>query len=345
MFKTKFDAMVKVHVAVLMLLCTVVKGNPLRAFNNPLNGKTIDLFLVAEESNSQMSNLEFGLLKTALNNIAIETNPVGSSPYFGVYFFGATTQLHVVAPFKTSSASMVKTYLDQKQYTMTQSNPSTLVSALTLVESDCALHCRQSVPRVTVVLSTAPSSSAEVAVRQLENNRGMIVIFVGIGSGANAAVVNQLASHPARFYALRVGSMYELVLSAQHIGSVAADVPRLLSINQPLSISSTTSGVYYIVQLNTFPYVTMNDTIVMFASNCPNCQVFGSLSEPNPISENTVPNLNFRSFYAGAGFPNTLYYFRIPRNTARFFVSLRSNGMSAVSILFDIFTLPEMLST
>jgi hypothetical protein len=171
----------------------------------------------------------------------------------------------------------------------------------------------------------------------------MTVIVVGIGFTASTSVLNRLASHPTRYYAVSVMSFYELILAASHIASVVSDVPRLLDPNNPLLIPSITSGIYYTVQLNTNPYTTTNNTIVMFASNCPTCAVYGSLSEPNPVSTNTVANSRRQNFFAASGYPNSMFYFRIPKNTGRFYVSLLGNGMANAYILFNVFSLPDMM--
>ncbi|CAF4763335.1 unnamed protein product, partial [Rotaria sp. Silwood2] len=43
----------------------------------------------------------------------------------------------------------------------------------------------------------------------------------------------------------------------------------------------------------------------MVASNCPGCSVYGSLSEPNPISDNTNENGKRQNFFAASGYPNS----------------------------------------
>ncbi|CAF2422376.1 unnamed protein product [Rotaria sp. Silwood2] len=119
--------------------------------------------------------MQLGLIKTAINNIVTELNPSGSSPQFSIYFYGAASTVSIVASVVTT-ASAVKTKLDQQQYTVTQSNPSTLSLALNTVDSYCQTYCRSAMPRVTVVISSIPDSSAEFTIRQLERNRGMTVI-------------------------------------------------------------------------------------------------------------------------------------------------------------------------
>jgi hypothetical protein len=343
MYNTKFGILMNAYVGVILLFFAGVNTNPLKAFTNPLNNKAVDLFVVVDEGNLYVNVMQLGLIKTALNNLAIELNPIGSSPNFGMFFYGATTSVNIAVPSRTTSASAVKAKLDQKQYSVTQSNPSTLVSALNTVSSQCYVYCRSGVARVTVVFSSTPDSLAEATIRQLERDGGMTVVVVGIGFSANTAVLNRLASHPTRFYAVPVMSFYELILATSHIASVISDVPRLLDNSNMLSISSVTNGIYYTVQLATHLYTTTNTTIVMFASNCLSCAVFGSLSEPNPISANTVANTIRHNFYAAPGYLNSLYYFAIPKNTSRFYVSMLGNGMGSANILCNVFSLPNMM--
>ncbi|CAF4326387.1 unnamed protein product, partial [Rotaria sp. Silwood2] len=236
--------------------------------------------------------------------MATELNPSGSNPLFGVFFYGARTAVNVVAPMVTTAAA-VKTKLDQQQYTVTQSNPSTLTLALDTVDSHCQSYCRSGVSRVIVIISSTPDSLAEARIRQLERNRGMTFIVVGVGVTGSTAALNRLASHPTRYYAVPVMSFFELILAASHISSVISDVPRLVDINSPLSIPSLVVNTYYTVQLNTYSFTTTNDTIIMVASNCPGCSVYGSLSEPNPISANTNQNSNRQNFFAASGYPNS----------------------------------------
>ncbi|CAF2989308.1 unnamed protein product, partial [Rotaria sp. Silwood2] len=312
--------MMKFYVIVVIIILFVeVEASQLRSFNNPLNGKSIDIFFVVDESNSKITNINFERLKTALKSIATELNPVGGSPCFGVYFFGATSSVRSIAPFPTCSITLLNTYLGQIQRAMAQPNPSSLVSALTSIESSCSISCRSNAPRVTIVFSHDPAPSAELAIRQLENNSGMTMMVVGIGSKATETIVEQLASYPPQYYAIHVASELELISTAQPIASFASNVPRLLGINQPLHTPSTSSAAYYTVQLNLLPYTKMNNKIIMFASNCPSCKVFGSLTEPNPVSDNTNQNANMRPFFAYSGYPNSKYYFRVPQNASRLF--------------------------
>ena len=316
----------------------------LRGFINPLNSKSIDLFLVVDERSTYSSILDFGLFKTTLKSMFSDLNPSGSSPYFGAYFFGATSSVQISVPFRTQTADAAKALIDIKQYPFLQSNPSTLSTALALVESDCSLYCRAGVPRVTIIFSGAPQFSNKPAILQLENNRGMTVMFVGIGSNASELLVNELASYPKQYYGVRVQSMHELTILSQHISSIASDVPRLISTNQPISISFTSPNVYYTVQLNLLPYTTQVDKIIMVASNCPQCRVYGSVLQPNPIFENTPEIAIGQPFYTAAGYPNTIFYFRVPKDTARFYLSIRSNGMNDLKLVLDTFQLPTMLT-
>jgi len=263
-----------------------------------------------------------------------------------VFWYGATSTVNMNVPFPTTSAAAVKSKLDQKQYTNAQVNPSTLVSALNTVDSQCATSCRIGVPRVTIVISSTPDLSAEATIRQLERDLGMTVIVAGIGSTATTSVLNRLASHPTGYYAVPIASFYELILSAQHIGSIISDVPRLLDINSnPLHISTTSSSIYYTVQLNTYSYTTTNDTIILVATNCPGCSIYGSLNEPNPTSINTIANTQRSSFFAYSGYPNSLFYFRLPQGARRLYLSVLGNGMSGMYILANTFTIPNMMQT
>ncbi|CAF1923616.1 unnamed protein product [Rotaria magnacalcarata] len=345
MFNLKYFTSLKVVIGLMALLATEVKAKSTRAYVNPLNGKAVDLFIVVDESNAYMNSMHLGLVKTALNEIATELNPAGSSPFFGVYFYGATQAIETVVPFKTSLASSLKTYLEKKQYATAQTSPSTLNMALDAVKRDCLAQCRPIVPRVTVVISNLPDYTARATIRQLEKDSSMTVIVVGIGSTATATIMNQLATYPAKYYAIPVSTYYELIMASPHIGSTISDVPRNLNISNALHIPTTTNGVYHTVQLNTQSHATTNDMIIMFSSNCPSCSVFGSLSEPNPTSTNTVANTNRRSFFAYSGYPNSIYYFRVPKDTGRFFLSFLANGMSGVNIWVDVFSLPNMLAS
>ena len=331
-------------VTVLAVLVGTIAAEELRAYNNPLNNRAVDLFLVADEASAYMNVMQLGLLKTSLNNIVTDLNPTSSNPQFGLFFYGAAASVDVVVPFSMVTAAQVKAKLDLKQYTTTQANPSTLSAALERVKSSCALSCRPGVPRVTVVIASNLDSSSEASVRSLERDTGMTVIVVGIGYGASPFNLNTLASHPARFYGIPVASLYELILASTHISSVISDVPRLIGLNSPLHISGIAGGVYHNLQIDTLAIAAASDMIVMFASNCPTCTIYGSLSEPNPTSGNTAPNTDRRGFFAASGYPNGMHYFRIPRGTSRFFFSLIGSGMPATSLLFDVFPIPAAMA-
>ena len=331
-------------VAALVLLAVGIEAGPLRAFTNPLNNKALDLFIVVDESRPHMTIMNFGLLKTALNNLVLDLNPAGSTPYFAVYFYGATTNVDTSIPFPTTSAAVVKSGLDLKQYPTIQSNPSTLVSALNTVYTNAASNRRGVVPRVTLIITNNLNSDSEGIIRSLETNRDMTVIIVGIGSNVNTSIMNRLASHPSTYYAMQVGDFFQLSLLSSHISSVVSDVPRPLAINAPLNIPALSNGVYHTVQINTAPYTTNNDVIILFASGCPTCAIYSSLSEPIPTSVNSLRNTNTRPFFAYTGYPNTLSYFRVPQGTGRIFISLLGNGAASVYITSDIFSLPPLMN-
>ncbi|CAF4067821.1 unnamed protein product, partial [Adineta steineri] len=208
-----------VCIGLALLFFTTVDADPTRAFNNPLNGRAVDLFIIVDENNTYMSVMQLGLVKTALQNMANELNPVGSSPQFGAFFYGATSSLSTVVPYPTITAVAFKAKLDLKQYSMMQANPSTLVTALNTVDSLCQSSCRPAIPRVTVVFSSVLDLTAQATIRQLERNRGMTVIVVGIGSYAGTPILNQLASHPVQHYAIPIGNLFELNVVAAHISS------------------------------------------------------------------------------------------------------------------------------
>jgi hypothetical protein len=320
-----------------------VNAAQLRVYNNPLNGNSVDLFLLVDETNSHMNQVQLGQVKIVLKNIAAELQPSGSSPYFGVFFYGATSTVHEVVPFRTSNATVVKANLDLKQYTTAQPNPSTLSSALSLVDTRCLSYCRSNIPRVTVVFMGAPDHLAESRIRQLENDRGMTVIVVGIGSLANIDILYNLASHPKNIYAVPFSTLTELIVSTPYISFLISNVPRLLAVGSTLSVSTTSSGVYYTVQLNTYGYISTNDTVITYTTNCYTCSVYASLSEPNPTSVNTVQSTNGQYFYA-PGYTYRVHYFRIPANANRFFLSFVGTGMSSVTGIFNIFNMPPIMS-
>jgi len=320
-----------------------VNAQQLRVYNNPLNNKAVDVFFLVDETNVRMSQLQLGQIKIVLNDIATELQPIGSTPYFGVFFYGATSSVHTVVSFPTTSATTVKANLDLKQYTTAQLSPSTLTSALNSVDTACQLYCRSNTPRVTVVFTGYPDYLAESRIRQLEQNRGMTVIVVGIGSLAHTVTLNNLASHPSQTYAIPFASFPDLIGTSPYISFLISNVPRLLSVGSTLSVSSTVSGVYYTVQVNTNGYINSNDTVITYTTNCLSCSIYASLSEPNPTSVNAIQNVNPQYFYA-AGYTYSVFYFRIPKDANRFFLSFLGTGMSSVTGIFNVFNMPQMMS-
>lgn len=290
-----------------------------------------------------MNQLQLGQIKIVLNNIATDLQPIGSNPYFGVFFYGATSTVHTVVPFSCALATVVKANLDLKKYTTTQPNPSTLSLAVDAVNASCHSLCRTSVPRVVIVFTGNPDHLAESSIRQLETNYGVTVIFVGIGFPAHTATLNSLASYPSRIYAVPFGNFGELIGSTPYLSSLISDVPRPLSVGSSLSVSSTTSGVYYTVQLNTYGHITTNDTVITYTTNCLSCAVYASLSEPNPTDINAPESINQQYFYA-PGFTYSVNYFRVPEITNRFYLSFVGTGASSVTGIFNVFNMPEMMA-
>lgn len=340
---TIFRAIGHAAMAVILLFAVRIQAGPLRAFTNPLNKEALDLFLVVDESKPFMTIMNFGLMKSALNNIVTDLNPGGSSPYFGIYFYGSTTAVDMSVAYPTTSAANVKLMLDNKYYSPMQSNASTLSSALSAIYSKSGSNNRETVPRVTLIISSSLSSSDQAIIQQLERDRGMTVIIVGVGSNINTSFLNRFASHPSEYYAMHVGDFFQLTLLSNHISSLISDVPRPLAITSPI-IASLINGLYHTVQINTASYTVYSDVMVMFASNCTACVLYSSLSVPIPTSANSLRSTVSRSFFAGPGYPDTLSYFRVPQDTIRFYVSLLGNGASSAYITCDVFTLPQMMS-
>jgi hypothetical protein len=326
-----------------LLLFVGVNADRLRVYNNPLNNKAVDLFFLVDETNVRMSPVQLGQMKIALNAIATELQPVGSNPYFGVFFYGATSAVQTVVPFQTISATTIKANLDLKQYTTAQANPSTLSSALDSVTAACQSFCRANLPRITIIFTTYPDYLAESRVRQLEKTFSMIVITVGIGFLAHTATLNNLATYPSRLYAVPFDSFYELIATAPYLSFLISNVPRRLGVNSTLSVPSTTGGVYYTVQLGTYGQISTNDTVVTYTTNCNDCAVYASLSEPNPTNVSAVQNVNRQYFYA-PGYCYSIHYFRIPKNADRFFLSFVGTGMPFVTGIFNVFDMPQMMS-
>jgi hypothetical protein len=331
------------YFCLILLLVVGENAGQLRIYDNPLNGKAVDLFLLVDETNSRLNQLQLGQIKTTLKTIAKDLQPTGSSPFFGAFFYGATSAVQTVVPFANNSATVFITKLDQKQYTTAQTSPSTLSLALNSVDALCRQSCRANIPRVTVVFTSAPDHLAESRIRQLENSLGMTVIVVGIGSIANTAILHKLASHPSRTYAVAFDSFTELIVSADYIGILISNVPRLLAVGNSLSLSSTQSGVYYTLQLNTFGYISTNDTVIAFTTNCKECLIYSALSEPNPTSVNAIQNADPQFFFA-PGYSYNVYYFRIPQNANRFYLSFVGTGMASVTGIFNVFNMPPMMS-
>jgi hypothetical protein len=290
-----------------------------------------------------MNNVQLGQIIIALKAIATELQPVGSNPSFGIFFYGATSTVQSVVPFPTTLATEVKAKLDLKQYTTAQANPSTLSLALSSVNAACQSSCRVNISRVTIFFTSNPDYLAESSVRQLEKTFGMTAIAVGIGSLAHTATLNNLASYPSKVYAVPFSSFIELIGTAPYLSLLISSVSRPLAVGISLSVPSTTAGVYYMVQLNTYGYISTNDTVVTYTTNCNDCAVYASLSEPNPTSDNAVQNINWQYFYA-PGFHYSVYYFRIPKNADRFFLSFVGTGMPSVTGIFNVFNMPQMMS-
>ena len=329
----------------VVLFSIGINANPLlRVYENPLNNKQVDLFFVVDEANANMNQLELGQIKLAIIDAATELQPSGSSPYFGVYFYGAKTSVEAVVPFPTTSAATMKSKLDLKQYSVGQSSPSTLSSALQLVRSACgSTSARSNVPRVAVIFTANPYVLAESYVRELESSYGMTVIAVGIGPLALVSSLQKISSHPSATYVMSFNAYSDVVSSARYISGVVSNVPPALTRGSTLSISSTTNGVLYSVQLNTAGHINNNETLVTYTTNCHFCTVYISLGYPNPSSANANQNTDRKYIYTSSGTYYDTYYFRIPKSTNRLFLSFVANGASSITGVFDTLAIPQIL--
>ncbi|CAF1621849.1 unnamed protein product, partial [Adineta ricciae] len=190
------------HFLLAILFLSGIQANQLRIYDNPMNNRAIDLFILVDENTSRLTPVQFGQIKITVKNIVTDLQPQSSTPYFGVYFYGSTSLVDTVVPFGSNSAATVSKSVDLKQYTATQLNPSSLSAALDSVNAACYASCREKISRVTVIFTSSPDLAAEARIRQLEDNFGMTVIIVGIGSGITTSVLQKLASHPTDEYGL-----------------------------------------------------------------------------------------------------------------------------------------------
>lgn len=332
-------------IMLIFFICTT-RAALTSGFTNPLNNKKLDLFFLVDETNQYMSSSQLQLVKRAIYDISLNLNPSGSSPYFGVYFYGAAASVDTRVHITTTSAAALKINLDPKPYVMQQTNPSNLVSALNVISSHCASWCRSDAPRVTLIFSGDFAPSANSTIRSLERSYGMTFMLVPIGVNTNNNLLNanQLASYPTNRYTIPVSDALHMTLFNDHISSIIADIPRLSYNKQALSISYLDSYTYYTFQVNTAPHTLNNEAIVTLASICGNCNVFASLTEQVPMSGRT-PASSIYSFYPASGSVNYVSYIRVPKGTARVFISYwSSSAWNNIMIISDVVSMPAPLS-
>ncbi|UJR12282.1 hypothetical protein I4U23_016459 [Adineta vaga] len=169
----------------------------------------------------------------------------------------------------------------------------------------------------------------------------MTVIIVDIGHDSNTINLDLLATYPSRYYAIKLSSFTELLVSTSYIASVISSVPPYnIGRGTVVTFGNTLPGTYYTVQF--FPnhfYTLTNDSIILFTWNCPACSLYASLSEPNPSQTNTI-----LSAYANSTYPSgyAMSYFRLPKNTQRLFLSLMGTGQNLVTGAFQVFSTATM---
>lgn len=312
-----------------------------RAYVNPFNVKSIDLFLVVDENPDFLTQMKFFQMKTVLSDIVTRMAPTGSSPYFGVYFYGAES-VRVAVVFPTANLITAKTNLEQFQYVTAQSQKSTLDNSLLDVEASCRYYCRPGVARVVVVFAASLSNSSQAVVRRLEKELSMTFITVGIESKINYETLRYIASQPKSLFAISTSNIAELMNSASYLELVISEVPRSVSFNASFEALNVVSGEYYSLQVNVEPYTISNDCMIVFTTGCSDCRIFTSLTELRPTLSNSIQQL---ATHAAFGVANTfVYYYQVPMGAKRFFLSFRPN-FSAIRIASQInaFATPSLL--
>lgn len=312
-----------------------------RVYTNPLNGKAVDVFFVVDESMPFITVDSHKDLMNMLSEIAVNLNPPGSTPYFGVFFYGVTTQVNQTVPFPTTAAAAVKSRLDSKQFPSNEANPSSVSSALTKVELSCRTSCRALVPRVIVWIAKTLDPMALALIRRMEDDLLMTVIIAGVGHGVNSSLLNQLASYPASLNAIPVDDFSHLLYLSLRLPLLISDIPRPHILGNQLSVPGMIVGQYYTLFLDIGKDTIYQDMMISFTSNCYNCRVFASLTQPSPNVRNTfatpVSHWNYLTV------TNPVYYFMIPKNSRRFFFSIEATTNIALSAQFHLFTPPQMM--
>lgn len=309
---------------------TTIPTRHSRAYSNPQNHQSVDVYLVADTSSRNMNRLEFETLKASLINIADVL--LRGYARIGIIFYGTSKAVDWVhETTSNNSISTIRTRVDQKQYFASSQNASTLAMAMKQVQQHCAQYCRNnSVPRVTVVFTSnlQPSDGTREA-RSLEEQQKMTIIAVGIKSQFNMTVLSQIASEPVHAYVLELSSYYELSAVSTIITNIITNVPRMFSLNELMFVTNQTD-VYNTIQMDVSRMTLDSDIIIMAvphytSSDCihqPSCfKMYGSLTQPNPTNDNAItakPSIHLAELIE---VDFIFYSFHVPKRTKRFYLS------------------------
>jgi hypothetical protein len=329
---------------------TSVVSRQARSYTNPLNNKSVDVYLVADTSSLNVDRMEFEYLKQVLTSIAKDLT--NGNPRITILFYGTLRGVDVI--YQTTGADVldvIKTKIGQKQYTTGSPTPSTLAMALGEVGRLCTSSCRSSnIPRVTVILTSAvqPMVGPDQA-RLLEQAQAMTIIMVGIKNKVNKTLLSLIASEPYDTYVVEISQYLELPYIGEILSNIITYVPRFLAVGETISTSNANHD-YNTVQIDISENATDSDVILILKISTSYCYyqpdecftIYGSLSQPNPTRDNAVKAITGNNHYGDSQYHYS-YYFYVPQHTKRFYLSLVINQpWYSVSYMVDTIDVATM---
>jgi len=327
-----------------IVLASAEEEQLLRTFHNPLNQNSVDVYLVVDTSSKNLNNLQFGQVKIALNNI-IQDLSVGLTR-IGIVFYGTFTSVDIVhAPTnETEIIEAIKTKIAQKQYVPASPTASTLAMALDEVNRLCGNYCRSKISRVTVILTSEAELVGRNEARQLETERQMTIVVVGVGNRVNSVALAGIASEPSTSYSIELDSYSLLAMSTQYITSLITSIPRFLAIGEQVSnYEFTKFNVYHTLQIDTSLYTSSSDSIIFLdiAYTAGTSTLYTSLTEPIPTIDNSnQAQLNDQRYFDGQY--HLSYYFYSPKSSRRLYLSFIASSTETLTYQAFVVNVPIM---
>lgn len=286
------------------------------------NSKSADVFVLVDEGsipNYLEHLLMLGYLADTTEKLGVTGLPIRYS--FG--FYGATNETQWISPSSTSGTFLIRSALYSYPFTGKRTF-NMLPIALKNFEERCTNSCRNSVPRILVIMGFSSGEQDDLdTIRRLERDLSLTVIAFQFRSSGYSYRFPQIGSQFFNESNFEFESISQLVNSPVDITGLAGKLPITIEYNTNLTLTNFTLSDFVYFQLNLKNFTEDKDGLFSFTLRCRDCLVYVSRTQSKSMWNDVQPLPGTNVMYGIGG--GKLYYARIPQGVRRVYLTIKTN--------------------